>query len=257
MKKCPQCGSTYQDDTLSFCLSDGTALNLVTSAYSPEATLQLPEEQVTSIRQNAARVSVPVNQPTMQSAAPPSFQNTVAENKGSKLPLILGVLAVLGLLLLGGAALAYVAFSNRGNNIAQNTTPQPVVNSGVPVNQPDKTAELQEEVNKLKKMIEEQANANKKAAANKPVSKPSGAATPAPAVDIRIATVNSPGDGFLAMRTQPNSETGERIMKIPTGAQVAVGECLPYGKSGKINGRWCRVAYNGQTGWAFDAYLVY
>ncbi len=50
MKKCPQYKSTYGDDTLSFCLQDGTALS---SPYDSEATLVLGAEDSTVQRTNA------------------------------------------------------------------------------------------------------------------------------------------------------------------------------------------------------------
>jgi ketosteroid isomerase-like protein len=46
MKRCPTCQRTYTDDSLRFCLQDGTALVSATDApatYDPSATLVLPE----------------------------------------------------------------------------------------------------------------------------------------------------------------------------------------------------------------------
>lgn len=52
MKRCPTCQSTYTDDSLTFCLTDGAAL-LSTAAFNPQATL--PDElQATLPNQNAA-----------------------------------------------------------------------------------------------------------------------------------------------------------------------------------------------------------
>ena len=39
MKKCPACNRTYTDDTLKFCLEDGSSLS---AAYDPQATQRLP-----------------------------------------------------------------------------------------------------------------------------------------------------------------------------------------------------------------------
>ncbi len=75
---------------------------------------------------------------------------------------------------------------------------------------------------------------------------------------VNTARVNSPGDGFLALRSQPDSENGNRITKIPHGASVNVLSCQsPAVKIGSRTGRWCQVTYNGQSGWAFDAWLDY
>ena len=50
MKKCPQCQSSYTDDTLSYCLSDGTTL--IFDENISEQTLQLPQNAVTDIIPN-------------------------------------------------------------------------------------------------------------------------------------------------------------------------------------------------------------
>ncbi|HQZ95620.1 MAG TPA: SH3 domain-containing protein [Pyrinomonadaceae bacterium] len=72
------------------------------------------------------------------------------------------------------------------------------------------------------------------------------------------AWVNSPGDGFLALRSDPSSNGGYRVMQIPHGASVRVLSCQGFSQNiGGHTGRWCRVSYAGNTGWAFDAWLVY
>lgn len=71
------------------------------------------------------------------------------------------------------------------------------------------------------------------------------------------AWVNSPGDGFLALRSEPNADYGYRIVKIPHGSNVKVLSCLGGSRVGGKAGRWCRVYYNGYTGWAFDAWLAF
>src|SRR5436305_14369820 len=38
MKRCPKCNLTYRDDTLRFCLEDGTALTAVSRSPGDEAT---------------------------------------------------------------------------------------------------------------------------------------------------------------------------------------------------------------------------
>ena len=72
------------------------------------------------------------------------------------------------------------------------------------------------------------------------------------------ATVDSPNDGFLALRDRPDAERGERIAKIPHGAEVEIMNCEKNAVTiGGRNGRWCQVEYNGVNGWVFDAWLEY
>lgn len=52
MKTCPQCGRTYSDETLSFCLADG---ELLSAPFDPDATLVMPDtkaNQATVVIQN-------------------------------------------------------------------------------------------------------------------------------------------------------------------------------------------------------------
>src|ERR1041385_8335188 len=45
MKSCPTCQRTYPDDTLAFCLEDGSVLS---APYDPEQTLRIPPPRVTA-----------------------------------------------------------------------------------------------------------------------------------------------------------------------------------------------------------------
>jgi 5-formyltetrahydrofolate cyclo-ligase len=57
--------------------------------------------------------------------------------------------------------------------------------------------------------------------------------------------------------SEPNSETGYRITQIPHGATLTVLGCPKPSNIGKMTGRWCQVIYNGQSGWAFDAFMTF
>ena len=66
------------------------------------------------------------------------------------------------------------------------------------------------------------------------------------------ATVNSPGDGFLALRSNPNTNMGSRLLKIPHATDLVLGECVSTSESG----RWCKTSYQGQNGWVSSRYLL-
>lgn len=67
-----------------------------------------------------------------------------------------------------------------------------------------------------------------------------------------IATVHTPGDGFLALRSEPTIRRGKRLLKIPHATVLTLSECVtPPG-----DGRWCRTTFQGQVGWVFERYLV-
>lgn len=72
-----------------------------------------------------------------------------------------------------------------------------------------------------------------------------------------VGWANSPGDGFLALRSEPSVGSGERLVKIPHGAQLSLGECLAPTTVGRSYGSWCAARYAGVDGWAFNAFVTY
>jgi hypothetical protein len=109
-------------------------------------------------------------------------------------------------------------------------------------------AKLEEKIEKLEEKIEDQ----KKQGTTKPVVKTKPVAKP-PSGFVRV---NSPRDGFLALRSQPSSERGVRLVKIPHGTLISVYSCTGLTTVGGTRGRWCRTVYEDNPGWVFDAFLV-
>lgn len=107
MKNCPACNTQYSDDTLSFCLQDGTPL-VAPDVDTPTVVLG---ETETVARQ--ARIHVPLNDPN--SAAWPQSQVThvataMPEQNRSNTPIVIAIVAVGLLVLLGIVGLAAVMF---------------------------------------------------------------------------------------------------------------------------------------------------
>lgn len=69
-------------------------------------------------------------------------------------------------------------------------------------------------------------------------------------VDDRVI-VNSPDDGFLALRSEPTTKSGKRLAKIPHGTALRLGVCQP-----TSNGSWCQTSYAGLSGWVLDRYVM-
>src|SRR5438067_11210156 len=94
MKSCPTCQRVYEDETIHFCLEDGTPL-VTTSASSsdPGATLVIPAARVTD--QAATEVltekTVPPTQPALAAPRQPDAPMHIApaERKRNALPWIL------------------------------------------------------------------------------------------------------------------------------------------------------------------------
>ena len=239
MKQCPACKTTYTDETLRFCLADGSALTA------------LGDEQATFVRPagEQMRVEIPHDAP------PPSqFQpvSQPSQSSGSGLKILLAVvgLGLLILVILGVAGGIYYFSTGEKGTVANSGSPSPNKTAS-PIASPspkDETADLKNQIANLERMINEQKNQNR--AVNAPPS-----TVPNPNNIGTTARVNSPGDGFLALRSFPSSETGTRILKIPHGATVSIGGCL--NRVGNKGGRWCRASYNGYSGWVNDGWLIY
>lgn len=238
MKQCPRCRTSYTDDSLRFCLADG-------------AVLEEAGEQETAVR----RVSVDVGPPpTVAIPQARATSQTAAKGGRTVLKIVIGVM-VLGLLALvaaGGAGLLYYMNSGGTANVAQ-TTPTPRSSpSATPTPTPDpETERLEKELANVLKKLEDEL----KSEANRS-GKP--AATDDVADGQPTARVNSPNDGFLALRDAPDAETGTRLAKIPHGAVVTLENCEKERTTiAGRTGRWCMVTYDGETGWVFDAWLEY
>jgi hypothetical protein len=152
--------------------------------------------------------------------------------------LIIATIAALGL---AGAAYYYGSASA---NPEPTKTPQSSP-SPVPTLDPEKER-LKDEIANIQKRLDEQ-------------KKNSNIDSDGDLHDASVtATVNSPNDGFLALRTEPDADLGTRLAKIPHGHKVEILDCekQAISISGR-SGRWCLVDYNGQTGWVFDGFLDY
>lgn len=238
MKQCPVCKTTYTDETLQFCLADGATL--FNPSITSEATQQF-SNATNPIRVNISREETPTiiaNKPLLN---PPV-------KKGGN-GLIIGVLVVILLFVVLGSAgvIGWLLLKDK-ETVVTNTQPSPPISNSLTKSPtPDEAAILKEKLANLEKKVQEQKN--------KQPTVPTISNTSTPQSTQITARVNSPGDGFLALRTEPSAETGDRILQIPHGATVIVNSCLP--KAAGKKGRWCRVNYNGNAGWAFDGFLIY
>jgi len=235
MKQCPNCQTVYPDDSMRFCLNDGA--NLISAPEEAAETIRM------SFDKNPSRVDVaPVSVPTYF----PPVSSLPSSVKKSPVGLIItGILGLLLLLVIGGLA-AFILLRPADNKNSAAVTSTPTVSPTITPN--NETAKFKEEMANLQKQLQDQKNQQK--------SLPAETFSP-PKESPTTARANSPRDGFLALRSEPNAETGNRIAKIPHGATLTVVACPKSSNAGKIAGRWCQVIYNGQAGWAFDAFMIF
>jgi len=254
MKQCPACKSTYTDDTLSFCLNDGTAL---VAPSNLEATQKMSFSSQPTVENNQPiRVNLQSETPTMVSA--PRNTTQIEQRKSSSPLMLLTIIGLLAAVGIAGTTIAYFAFWKKDNSITTVSSPTPTTTATPSENTNDETQTLKDELEKLKKQVNDQKNT--KTNPNLPTLPTTTQPTPpqpTPTKTITTARVNSPGDGFLALRSAPNTKTGVQILQIPHGANVSVIGCQGSTTIGSKRGRWCRVNYAGQSGWAYDAFLIY
>jgi hypothetical protein len=222
-----------------YCLADGSAL----------IDLASPPEQETVVLGRAAQMRVDVPSGPATAGPTPSTANASAGRSNVFLKVLVALLGI-GFLVAAVVAVGMFVYFNQSRSTSVANTdqasPKPAT---TPSPKPDETDELRVMIANLERQIEEQKRKNL------PINVPSG--VPNDLATTKTARVDSPGDGFLALRTLPNSEFGERILKIPHGATVAVGACGPVMRPISRSGRWCQARYNGRLGWVFDGYLVY
>lgn len=252
MKQCPVCKTTYPDVTLRFCLADGNTLDdlggeqtVVSQSGSPS------DEETLVIPRGGAHMRVEIPRETVQTVSPSNFQPTAAGPGGSSGGLLKILLVILGLGIFAVLAIAagtFIYLNRSAPEIASNVSNKDAKTQPLPA--ANETDELRDQIANLeKRLLNDQKKNNQPA--NVPLTLPKMPTT------TTSAHVNSPGDGFLALRSLPNSEAGERILKIPHGATIAVGACGQVVRPVSRTGRWCQASYNGYSGWVFDAYLIY
>ncbi len=250
MKQCPKCGNSYTDDTLRFCLEDGTELapadeqpTVVRAAHhDPNITEELPAAATQAVR-DPLRVDIaPTTLPTVSPTLP-------RKSGSSTLLKVLIAIVALGLLVVLGASVLGIAFyfgSKRNVAGSETPTPTPWTTPSFSPTPDDEKEKLEQEIANLQKLLDDRSNANTNLANLFDTSRMVG--TP--------ATVNSPGDGFLALRSLPHPDFGERKAKIPHGSAVRIIRCSETIQVvGGRSGLWCFVKYQDQFGWAFDAWL--
>jgi len=236
MKRCPNCRSTYTDDGLRFCLTDGSEL----------VPMDAEQEPVLGSRGKALQPDI--------SHAPSYSAGQVARSPsgGRVFGKVIAIAGVLGVLLVIGliAFVLVIYLASRAKTVDNGSgNKTPAASPSVSPTPDSEKQRLQDELaNVQKRLAEEQKNANRA------VNEPRNPTSPGTVT----ARVNSPNDGFLALRAQPDADRGERIAKIPHGDVITIENCDRNKVTiGGRSGRWCLVSWNGYEGYVFDAWVIY
>lgn len=237
MKRCPQCGTTYTDVTLKFCLADGSLLE------EPEADVVPPTRR--------EGLQIDISEPQTVSRAKHDSADK-GLSTGIKILIAAVVLVVLGGVVVVAAGIIFFVAGGlltAGPPPPSAPTPEPTPQTEVktiPVNEVD---ELEKRLKELVEQLEQKDDT---------VTPPKVPSLKDVLGDDTVATVDSPKDGFLALRSMPGTEIGERIDRIPHGTKILVVSCDDEQETvAGRRGRWCLVEWNAKVGWVFDAWLRY
>lgn len=168
MKICPQCQNTYDDDTLRFCLQDGSPLAAYVPSERPAADWT-ETETVISPRPASYETQNPRYE-NRQESAPPVFTSAPPEREKTSTAkiVLLSLLGILVLSAIGGTA-AYIVWKNsQEDEIVANAKP---INTKTPV--PNKNTSVNQNANS-------NVNANANANENVNVNTNANVATPKP-----------------------------------------------------------------------------
>jgi F5/8 type C domain len=111
MKRCPKCNRKYEDDTLKFCLEDGTTLSAAARDADPPPTEILPRAQPT-LKSSAGSTI-----PSYPNAG--EFRPSQSEARATNPILTAGVVSIVLLLVALVGIAAYFVFKQTGDNSAK------------------------------------------------------------------------------------------------------------------------------------------
>lgn len=172
----------------------------------------------------------PEEVPTQYIPGPRTTQNAAASTSSAWVYPVIGVL--FGLVVVLGFFAFFNGSSNDVNSVTQKNTA---------VAEPNKSVE------------------------NRPRQGDPPPVTPAPvAIPVlpsnqasNIVTVNSPRDGYLALKEEPCTMPCRTLIKIPHSTRLSLGTCREaFEVADRRQGRWCYTTYGGYSGWVFDAFVT-
>lgn len=222
MKKCPTCKSVYSDDTLAFCLSDGTPLD---ATYESEKTLQLPNPIITDSAFSPQTTDI---QPSQKSIATEVLK-LKDERKGVSPIWIYSTIALLFLFLGGGLALFLSGLVFK-ENVSNQTTPTPQIsptsnNETVQTQNPSPTKTSESKTTQTPPIISE---------------------------NVTYRVVGVAANDVLYIRLAPGNTKSfaGKISPGTTGIKIT-GKAVKSGKS-----VWYPINYNGTTGWVNGKFIA-
>ena len=124
MKICPQCRSTYTDDSLRFCLQDGAALEEFSGSSSSLPTISFNEsETFVQNKPQQVRIDLPETRQTAPQVAPNTELGAYNTEPKTSKTWLLAILGLFSFLIIGGigAAAVWIYLSTMNSNVVDTT----------------------------------------------------------------------------------------------------------------------------------------
>lgn len=241
MNKCPKCGTLYTDETLNYCLSDGTPLLAETSSdktvkfSNPSAVNKTNDDLV-----NQTRTS---DQQTVETVV---LTNLPSEKSGTKKLLLIAISIFVGFIILSVGVIWQIYNLWLEDELVPKNQVQ-LSNSNANSNSRNSNA------NSL--VFSENKNLKTDSENTIPVVKPTAITTPTvaetPANSNLFRIVGVRNNDVLYIRPQPGN-LKVKVGSIPPNAKGI--KVLRTKKVGK--GRWALIKYNDLTGWVNSKFLA-
>jgi hypothetical protein len=138
MKRCPTCQRTYESDTQLYCFDDGTLLQSTPDTRKPSGDLQ---ETIAYEKRNVTGKDRGQEQKTITSIRPPvdehqwnrRGQGHDGRPRRHVWPWIVGIIAAIVLVVVGGIAILIYIGAHRYNGNVNNPSPTPITPSPTPI----------------------------------------------------------------------------------------------------------------------------
>ena len=131
MKQCPNCQTIYTDDTLKFCLQDGTPLVNVTNSETEMPTVAFTDSETLVSPRQVERLEVPIeksNSYDWEQSRQTQISEFQPETKKSNTFFAVALTAFVMFLLFGGAIGTWLYLNKGKNQIVQNNNNKGAIN---------------------------------------------------------------------------------------------------------------------------------
>jgi hypothetical protein len=236
MKKCPTCKSVYTDDTLAFCLADGTSLDRLSNSEETIQFASFPTEPMIHGATVAPRDEVITKE----------IDRPIKRTSGGSNVWIFSTVGLLSLIIGGTAVFLLVRNSNTGQQTDKAVASPEPARSVEPANLAPAT-----NTRASQPAFSTPAGQRPATPSPQPANQQTPAAQPPSGGTYRV--VRTAVNDVLFIRRAPGDLKSMVVGTIPANGHgiVVTGPGVPAGRS-----IWYPVTYNGMSGWVSGRFIA-